>query len=61
VRGEPGRRERLQVVFTFLVIFGGVMFVVRPDPTRAQTIFRVSLVVVGLIGLAWVSRGSQRP
>ncbi len=51
----PTRRERLQVIFAFLVFFGGMMFVVSPDPTRAQTIFRVSLVLVGLVGLAWVS------
>ena len=53
---KPTRRERLQVIFTFLVFFGGMMFVVSPDPNRAQTIFRISLVVVGLIGLIWVNR-----
>ncbi len=51
----PTRRERLQVIFAFLVFFGGMMFVVSPGPTRAQTVFRVSLVVVGLAGLTWVS------
>ena len=56
---RPSRRERLQVIFTFLVFFGGMMFIVSPGPNRAQTLFRISLVVVGLIGLMWVNRPRQ--
>lgn len=53
---NPNRRDRLQVVFTFLIFFGGAMFVVSPNPNRAQTIFRISVVAIGLIGLLWVNR-----
>jgi len=45
-------RDRLRIIFTFLIVFGGVLFLVRPDPNTAQTIFRVAMVAVGLIGLA---------
>lgn len=54
--GKPTRRERLQVIFAFLVFFGGMMFVVSPDPNRAQTVFRIATVLAGIIGLVWVSR-----
>jgi hypothetical protein len=52
---QPTRRDRLQVIFAFLTIFGGAMFVVSPDPNRAQTVFRIAIVVVGLAGLAWLN------
>ena len=52
------RRDTLRFVFAFLVVFGGMLFLVKPDPNAAQTGFRVSLVAVGLIGLAVLqSRG----
>jgi hypothetical protein len=31
------------------------MFVVSPDPNRAQTLFRIALVLVGVAGLAWLN------
>lgn len=52
---RPTRRERLQVIFAFLVFFGGAMFLVSPDPNRAQTLFRIALVIIGVAGLAWLS------
>jgi hypothetical protein len=52
---RPSRRERLQVIFAFLVFFGGAMFLVSPDPTRAQTLFRIALVIIGIVGLAWLN------
>lgn len=55
MRHTPTRRQRLQVIFTFLVFFGGVMFLVSPAPTRAQIIFRIALMLVGIGGLAWLN------
>lgn len=51
---KPTRRERLQVIFAFLVIFPALMFITSPDPNRAQVIFRASTAIVGLVGLAWL-------
>lgn len=55
MKQPPDRRQQLQVIFAFLVIFGAAMFVVSPGPTRAQIIFRVALIVAGVGGLAWLS------
>lgn len=52
---QPTRRQQLQVIFAFLVIFGAAMFIVSPDPTHAQTIFRVALMLVGIAALTWMS------
>lgn len=46
------RRDSLRFVFAFLVVFGGALFLVRPDPNLAQTVFRLALVAIGLVGLA---------
>jgi hypothetical protein len=51
----PTRSERLQVIFAFLLIFPGLMFITSPDPNRAQVLFRATTALVGLIGLAWLS------
>lgn len=55
MRRMPSRRERLQVIFAFLLVFPGLMFITSPDPNRAQVLFRASTALVGLIGLAWLS------
>lgn len=54
-RPRPSRHERLQVIFTFLVLFSGVMFLIRPDPTRAQILFRLAMMLGGVIGLLWLN------
>ena len=57
---EPTRRDRLQFIFAFLVIFGGAMFITSPDPNRAQSIFRVAIILTGTIGLLWLNlRGGR--
>jgi len=56
----PARRQRMQVICVFLVIFGAAMFLVSPGPTRAQTIFRLSLMLAGLGGLAWLNGRGKR-
>lgn len=49
-------RDSLRFVFAFLAIFGGMLFLVRPEPTTAQTVFRIALVATGTIGLAVMQR-----
>jgi hypothetical protein len=44
-------RERLRFIFGFLVVFGGALFLTRPDPNTAQTIFRLAMIASGVIGL----------
>ena len=46
---------RLQIIFTFITVYAGLLFALRPDPTRGQVIFRASLAVVGLLGLGYVA------
>jgi hypothetical protein len=51
-------RDSLRFIFAFLAVCGGMLFLVRPDPTTAQTVFRVALVATGAIGSAVLrSRG----
>lgn len=57
---RPARGQQLQVIFAFLVLFGAAMFIVSPDPTRAQTIFRVALMLVGIGGLTWLAMRKVR-
>lgn len=59
-RAKPTHRERLQVIFTFLVFFGAVMFLVSPHPTRAQIIFRLAIILTGAGGLAWLNLRGRR-
>jgi hypothetical protein len=48
------RRNQLRFVLIFVALHGLILFLIRPDPTRAQTIFRLTLVGVGVCGLVWV-------
>jgi hypothetical protein len=56
----PTRRQQMQVICLFLVIFGAAMFLVSPDPTRAQIVFRLGLMLAGLGGLAWLNERGKR-
>jgi hypothetical protein len=44
-------RDRLRFIFGFLAVFGAALFLVRPEPNTAQTVFRLAMVGTGLIGL----------
>lgn len=44
------------VVCGFLVAFGVALFWIRPDPTLAQTAYRIGLVGIGLVGLEGLRR-----
>ncbi|HEY0022539.1 MAG TPA: hypothetical protein VGB24_06495 [Longimicrobium sp.] len=54
------RRNQLRFVLVFVALYGLILFLIRPDPTRAQTIFRLTLVGVGVVGLVWVQRRKSR-
>lgn len=56
-KAEPSlNRDTLRFLFAFLAVFGAALFLVRPDPTTAQTVFRIALVATGTIGLAVMQR-----
>jgi len=44
-------RDRLRFIFGFLAVFGAALFLVRPEPTSAQTAFRLALIGTGLLGI----------
>jgi hypothetical protein len=48
------RRNQLRFVLVFVALYGLILFLIRPDVTRTQTIFRVTLIGVGVLGLVWV-------
>jgi FtsH-binding integral membrane protein len=47
-----GARDRLRFILVFVALYGCILFLIRPDPTRAQTIFRFTLIGIGIAGLA---------
>lgn len=47
-------RLSLAMIFAFLVGYGILLAVRRPDPTTAQLVFRAVVVASGLAGLAWL-------
>ena len=54
-------RDSLRFIFAFLVVFGGALFLVRPNPNLAQTVFRLALVAIGIVGLIVLQmRGRRR-
>jgi hypothetical protein len=48
------RRNQLRFVLVFVALYGLILFLIRPDATRTQTIFRLTLVALGVFGLVWV-------
>jgi hypothetical protein len=44
-------RDRLRFIFGFLAVFGAALFLLRPEPNTAQTIFRLAMIATGVIGL----------
>lgn len=36
----PSPDDRLRFVLLFVALFGAILFLVRPEPARAQTAFR---------------------
>jgi hypothetical protein len=54
------RRNQLRFVLFFVALYGLILFLIRPDPTRGQAIFRLALVGVGVLGLVWVQMRKSR-
>lgn len=54
------RDQRLQIVFTFMIIYAGLLFVVRRHPYPLQVAFRCAMVVAGLAGLVYVDQRKRR-
>lgn len=57
---KPIGEERLRFILIFTALFGVILFLTRPDPTRVQTLFRASLIAVGLAGVGWLHLRSKR-
>ncbi|HEV2149606.1 MAG TPA: hypothetical protein VGR37_19555 [Longimicrobiaceae bacterium] len=56
----PPREDRLQFVFAFVMVYGAVLFLVRPDPTPAQVRLRLGMMLVGALGVAAVGWRRRR-
>jgi hypothetical protein len=51
---SPARENQLRFILVFVVLYGCILFLIRPDPTRAQTIFRFALIGTGTAGAVWL-------
>jgi len=49
--GASATRDKLKVVFAFLVIYGIVLFLIQPSPNPAQVTLRTGIILVGVTGL----------
>jgi FtsH-binding integral membrane protein len=54
------REVRLRFILIFVMLYGCILFLIRPHPTTAQTIFRFALIAVGIAGLVWMQVRSRR-
>lgn len=54
------REDRLRFILIFVALYGCILFLVRPEPARAQTVFRIALIVIGVAGLAWMHWRKRR-
>lgn len=50
------RLNQLRFILVFVALYGLILFLIRPDPTRAQTAFRIVLIAAGVLGLIWMHR-----
>jgi FtsH-binding integral membrane protein len=50
------RRNQLRFVLVFVALYGLILFLIRPDPTGAQMIFRLVIIAVGVLGLLLLHR-----
>lgn len=54
------REDRLRVVLAFVALYGCILFLIRPDPTRLQAIYRIALIATGIAGLVWMHLRTRR-
>ena len=48
----PTREDKLRFVLVFVVLYGVLLFLIRPHPTPGQVAFRAGMMLVGAAGLA---------
>jgi hypothetical protein len=58
---SAGVQPNPTLVFIFVIVYAALLFVVRPNPTAGQVVFRVGMMAVGVIGLVMLRlRGRRR-
>jgi hypothetical protein len=57
---SSGREDRLRFILVFVALYGCILFLIRPDPTRLQTIFRFALIGIGIAGVVWLHVRARR-
>ena len=48
----------LQTIFTVMIVMSGFLMATRPDTTPASLIFRLSILLIGVVGLVtiWIMK-----
>ncbi len=54
------REVRPRFILIFVMLYGCILFLIRPNPTIAQTIFRFALIAIGISGLVWLQVRTRR-
>lgn len=54
------RDDRLRFILIFVALYGCILFLIRPDPTRTQMAFRFALIAIGIAGLVWLHVRTRR-
>lgn len=57
---SDAREVRLRFILIFVMLYGCILFLIRPNPTSAQTIFRFVLIAIGVAGLVWMQVRTRR-
>jgi len=57
---EPNREPQIAFVLVFVIVYAALLFVVRPNPTGGQVVFRVGMRAAGVIGLIVLRRRRRR-
>ena len=55
------RESQLRFLLVFVALYGCILFLIRPDSTRAQTIFRLALIGIGIAGVIGLHVRGGRP
>jgi FtsH-binding integral membrane protein len=54
------REDRLRFILIFVALYGCILFLIRPHPTRLQTVFRIALIGIGIAGVVWLHVRARR-
>lgn len=58
---SDARETQLRFILVFVALYGCILFLIRPDPTRTQTIFRFALIAIGIGGVIGLHVRGRRP